>query len=130
MISDQENNQEVVDSEDLYEHYRVVVDRGQEPLRIDKFLTARIQNASRNRIQNAATAECIHVNGKPVKSNYKIRPGDLITILLPNPPRDTEVYPENIPLDIIFEDEWLLIVNKPAGMVVHPGYNNYTGTLV
>jgi 23S rRNA pseudouridine1911/1915/1917 synthase len=118
------------DQEEFYEHYRIEADKGQQPLRIDKFLTNRIQNASRNRVQNAIEAGAVRVNGNAVKSNYRIRPLDVITVLLPEPPRDTELKPENIPLDIVYEDDYLLVVNKPAGMVVHPGYNNYTGTLV
>ncbi|MCL4640939.1 MULTISPECIES: RluA family pseudouridine synthase [Olivibacter] len=116
--------------QDLFEHLRIVVDKGQTLLRIDKFLMHRVENASRNRVQNAIEAENVLVNNRPVKSSYKVKPGDLITVVLPHPPRDTEIYPENIPLDIRYEDDDLLIVNKPAGMVVHPGYNNYTGTLV
>lgn len=121
-----------IESEDqeLYEHYRILVDKGQGLLRIDKFLMMRIENASRTKIQNAAEAGCILVNDKPVKSNYKVKPADVISVVLPNPPRDTTVYPENIPLTIVYEDEELLIVNKKPGMVVHPGFNNYTGTLV
>src|SRR5690606_35083459 len=99
-------------------------------LRIDKFLMSRIENASRSKIQSAAEASCILVNEKPVKSNYKVRPLDVICVVMPNPPRDTTVYPEDIPLNIAYEDDDLLIVNKNAGMVVHPGFNNYTGTLV
>lgn len=114
----------------LFEHHHFVADPGQEFMRIDKWLMNKIQNASRTKLQAAAEAGCIQVNGKPIKSNYKIKPGDDVRILLPEPPRDTEIYPENIPLDIVFEDEHLLIVNKKAGMVVHPGCNNYSGTLV
>jgi 23S rRNA pseudouridine1911/1915/1917 synthase len=114
----------------LFEHYHFVADPGQEHMRIDKWLMNKLQNASRTKVQAAAEAGCIQVNGKPIKSNYKIKPGDDVRILLPEPPRDTEIYPENIPLDIIYEDDHLLIVNKPAGMVVHPGCNNYSGTLV
>ncbi|MEH6308534.1 RluA family pseudouridine synthase [Olivibacter sp. CPCC 100613] len=116
--------------QDLFEHLRVVVDKGQTLLRIDKFLMHRVENASRNRVQNAIDAENVLVNNRPIKASYKVKPGDVITVVLPHPPRDTEIYPENIPLDIRYEDDDLLIVNKPAGMVVHPGYNNYTGTLV
>ncbi|WP_129713702.1 RluA family pseudouridine synthase [Pedobacter sp. SYP-B3415] len=118
------------DEQDLYEHFKVVADKGQSLLRLDKFLVQRIENASRNRIQNAIDAGSVLVNGKPGKSNYKVKPLDEVSIVLPHPPRDTEVYPENIPLDIVYEDESLLLVNKAAGMVVHPGFNNYTGTLV
>ncbi len=118
------------EEQDLYEHFRLVVDKGQSLLRIDKFLMNRIENASRNRIQNAAEAGTILVNEKAVKSSYKVKPLDVISIVLPHPPRDTEIYPENIPLNLIYEDEDVVIVNKVAGMVVHPGFNNYTGTLV
>lgn len=116
--------------QDLYEHLRVVVDKGQSLLRIDKFLMHRIENASRSRVQNAIDAGSVLVNEKPVKASYKVKPLDVISVVLPHPPRDTEVYPENIPLDIVFEDDDVIIVNKPAGLVVHPGYNNYSGTLV
>jgi len=128
-----ENDEEsFTDNEDqeLYEHYRIQVDKGQSQLRIDKFLMLRIENASRTKIQNAAQEGCILVNDKPVKANYKVKPGDIISVVLPNPPRDTTVYPEDLPLDIVYEDDDLLIVNKAPGMVVHPGFNNYTGTLV
>ena len=118
------------EEQDLFEHLRLVVDKGQSLLRIDKFLMHRIENASRNRIQNAIDAGSVLVNEKPVKPSYKVKPMDVISVVLPHPPRDTEVYPENIPLDIVYEDDDVLIVNKPAGMVVHPGYNNYNGTLV
>jgi len=118
------------DEQDLFEHLRIVVDKGQTLLRIDKFLINRVENASRNRIQNAIAAGTVLVNGQQVKASYKVKPQDVISVVLPHPPRDTEIYPENIPLDIYYEDDDLLIVNKPAGMVVHPGYNNYAGTLV
>ena len=118
------------EEQDLFEHLRIVVDKGQSLIRIDKFLMLRVENASRNRIQNAIEAGNVLVNEKQVKSSYKIKPGDVISIVLPHPPRDTEVYPEDIPIDIIYEDNDVLVVNKPAGMVVHPGYNNYNGTLV
>jgi 23S rRNA pseudouridine1911/1915/1917 synthase len=118
------------EEQDLFEHFRLVVDKGQSLLRIDKFLMNRMENATRNRIQNAADSGCILVNEKVVKSSYKVKPLDVISIVLPHPPRDTEIYPENIPLNIVFEDEEIVIINKTAGMVVHPGFNNYTGTLV
>ena len=114
---------------ELYEHFRFVADRGQSPLRIDKYVMAKIENASRNRIQNAAHAGNILVNDKVVKPNYKVRPLDVITIVLAYPPRDTEVYPENIPITVIYEDTEIILVNKPPGMVVHPGHGNFTGTL-
>lgn len=128
MVADLELQEQ--DEQDLYEHLRIVVDRGQNLLRIDKFLMSRVENASRNRIQHAITAGTVLVNDVQVKASYKVKPADIITLVLPHPPRDTEIYPENIPLDILYEDDDILIVNKPAGMVVHPGYNNYTGTLV
>lgn len=118
------------EEQDLYEHFRIVVDKGQSLLRIDKFLMHRIENATRNRIQNAIELGNVLVNQKPIKSSYKVKPNDIISVVLPHPPRDTEVYPENIPLNIVYEDDDVLVINKPAGMVVHPGYNNYTGTLV
>ncbi len=118
------------EEQDLYEHLRVVVDKGQSLLRIDKFLMHRVENASRNRIQNAIDAENVLVNDKAVKPSYKVKPLDVISVVLPHPPRDTEVYPENLPITIVYEDDDGLVVNKEAGMVVHPGYNNYTGTLV
>ena len=119
-----------LEEQDLYEHLKLIVDKGQSLLRIDKFLMHRIENASRNRIQNAIEIGSVLVNDKPVKSSYKVKPFDVISVVLPHPPRDTEVYPEDIPLNIMYEDDDVLIVNKPAGMVVHPGYNNYNGTLV
>lgn len=127
-----ESDNELIEQEeqDLYEHLRIIVDKGQSPLRIDKFLMHRVENASRNRIQNAVELGNVLVNDKTIKASYKVKPLDVISVVLPHPPRDTEVYPENIPLNIIYEDNDVLIVNKPAGMVVHPGYNNYTGTLV
>ncbi len=119
-----------LEEQDLYEHLRIIVDKGQSLLRIDKFLMHRVENASRNRIQNAIELGNVLVNEKTIKTSYKVKPFDVISVVLPHPPRDTEVYPENIALDIVYEDDDVLMVNKPAGMVVHPGYNNYTGTLV
>jgi len=118
------------ESDDLYEHHRIVVDKGQALLRLDKFLMDRLPNVSRNKVQDAIKAETVQVNNRPVKVSYKVKPHDIITITLPNPPRDTEVVPENIPLTIIYEDEDLLLVNKPPGMVVHPAHSNWSGTLV
>lgn len=118
------------DDRELFEHYRIEADKGQALLRLDKFLMNRVENTSRNRIQNAIEAQTVFVNGNLAKASYKIKPFDVVTLVLAEPPRDTEVYPEDIPLDILYEDDELLIVNKQAGMVVHPGYNNYTGTLV
>jgi 23S rRNA pseudouridine1911/1915/1917 synthase len=125
MSEQQQNNEE----QELYEHYRLVADDGQKPLRIDKFLVNRI-DASRNKIQSAAEAGNILVNDKPVKNNYKIKPGDVVSIVLAYPPREIELIPEDIPLDIVYEDQDLVVVNKEAGMVVHPGYGHYSGTLV
>ncbi len=120
----------IADEDSRYEHYRFVADGGQNHLRIDKFLVNRIENASRNKIQDSAAAGNILVNGEPVKPNYKVKPGDVITIEMSWPPREIEIIPENIPLDIVYEDEVLLVINKKPGMVVHPGYGNYSGTLV
>lgn len=114
----------------LYEHFSVVADKGQTPLRLDKFLTVRMEHCSRNRIQAAADSGNILVNDKPAKSSYKVKPLDRIRIVMPYPRRETELLPENIPLSIPYEDDDLLLVDKPAGMVVHPGVGNYTGTLV
>jgi len=118
------------EEQELFEHLRIEVDKGQALLRIDKYLMNRVENATRSKIQHAIEAGSVMVNGKEIKASYKVRPEDVITLVLPDPPRDNEVYPENIPLDIKYEDDDVLIVNKEAGMVVHPGYNNYTGTLV
>lgn len=124
-FTDDEN----VDTE-LYEHHRIVADRGQSLLRIDKFLMMRIENASRNKIQQAAKAGCILVNGNAVKQNYKVKPLDVISVVMAQPPRDTEALPEEIPLNIVYEDEHILVINKEAGMVVHPGYANFEGTML
>jgi len=118
------------DNDDLFEHYRFQVDNRQSPIRIDKFLMDRLPNATRNKIQNAIKDDFVKVNQNGIKSNYKVRPNDLITISLPEPPRETEILPENIPLNIVFEDDHLIVINKPPGMVVHPAYSNWTGTLV
>ncbi|MFD1769832.1 RluA family pseudouridine synthase [Sphingobacterium suaedae] len=118
------------DEQELFEHFRIEAPKGQALLRVDKFLMNRVENTSRNRIQNAIDAETVLVNGRIVKASYKIKPFDVVTMVLPDPPRDTEVYPEDIALEIVYEDDDVLLVNKAAGMVVHPGYNNYTGTLV
>jgi 23S rRNA pseudouridine1911/1915/1917 synthase len=115
---------------DLYEHHRLVVDKGQSLLRIDKFLMGRLENVTRNRLQNATHAGNILVNGKTVKPNYRVKPDDVISIVLAHPPREFALIPEKIPFNLAYEDEDVLIVNKEAGMVVHPGYANFTGTLV
>lgn len=119
-----------MENPELFEHFRFVADRGQNPIRVDKFLVDRINGTSRNRIQNAADGGFILVNGKAEKCSYKVRPGDVVQVMMDRPRHTTEILPEDIPLDIIYEDEDLLVVNKPAGMVVHPGHGNYTGTLV
>lgn len=114
----------------LYEHFRVVVDKGQDAVRIDKFLFERMQHSSRNRIQKAADAGFIHVNNVPVKSNYKVRPEDVITLMLDRPKHDNTIEAEDIPLDVVYEDDVLMVINKPAGLVVHPGAGNFHGTLI
>jgi len=114
----------------LFEHHRIVADPKQSLVRIDKFLMDRLPNVTRTKIQNGIHEGFVKVNDKTIKPNYKVHPNEVITVSLPEPPRDTEVKPENIPLDIVFEDDYLLIVNKPAGMVVHPAHQNWTGTLV
>lgn len=115
---------------DMFEHYRLGVDPGQSPVRIDKFLSNRINNASRSRLQAAADAGCILVNNIPVKSNYRVKPFDQITIVMDYPKHELKIIPENIPLNIVYEDEHLIVINKQAGLVVHPGHGNYTGTMV
>lgn len=129
---------ELNDSEDesiqgdgeMYEHFRFVADKGQQLLRVDKFLVARLEKSSRNRVQQAADAGCVLVNGKPVKSNYRVKPLDVVSVVMDRPRYELEIIPEDIPLDIVYEDSELLVVNKPAGLVVHPGHGNYSGTLV
>ncbi|MBT8222060.1 MAG: RluA family pseudouridine synthase, partial [Eudoraea sp.] len=116
--------------DDLYEHHRFVAGKGQEPLRVDKFLMNFIENATRNKIQQAAKSGNIWVNSKVVKQNYKVKAEDEVKVLFEHPPYEFLLTPENIPLDIVFEDDSLLVVNKPAGMVVHPGHGNYSGTLL
>lgn len=118
------------DDIELYEHYRFVADAGQVAVRIDKWMAEKMPHSSRNRIQTAADAGFIHANGKPVKSNYKVRPGDVITLMLDRPHHDTSIVAEDIPLNIVYEDRELMVINKEAGMVVHPGCGNFTGTLV
>ena len=122
--------EEQTDTPGQYEHWRVTVDAGQQSVRIDKYLAEHMQHSSRNRIQTAAAAGCIQVNGRPVKSNYKIRPLDVITLMLDHPTHDSSIQPEERPLDIVYEDDDVMVVNKPAGMVVHPGAGNFNGTLI
>lgn len=114
----------------LYEHFRIVVDEGQSPLRIDKYMFEKLQHSSRNRIQLAADAGFVHVNDRPVKSNYKVRPNDVITLMLDRPRHDSTIEAEDIPLNIVYEDAELLVIDKPAGLIVHPGAGNFHGTLV
>lgn len=121
---------ESADGSEMYEHFRFVAEKGQTLLRVDKFLVARMEKSSRNRIQQAAEAGCILVNGKAVKSNYRVKPFDIVSIVMDRPRYELEIIPEDIPLDIVYEDKHLLVVNKPAGLVVHPGHGNYHGTLV
>ena len=118
------------EKEELFEHFRFVVDPGTEIVRLDRYLTNLMAHTSRNRIQQAAKADCILVNDKPVKSNYRVHPRDVISILLPRPVHVFELVAEDIPLDIVYEDEDVILINKPAGMVVHPAVGNFTGTLV
>lgn len=124
-----ENHNENEENE-LFEHYRYEVDPGQKALRVDKFLVNRMEGTSRNRIQAAADAGSIMVNGEQVKSNYKVKPGDTVAIVLDYPKRELKIIAEDIPLDVVYEDDELMIINKPPGLVVHPGHGNYTGTLV
>lgn len=129
-LSEEELELEQEDDERQYEHFRLTIDRGQSPLRIDKFLSLRIEKASRSRLQNAAKAGAILVNGIAVKPNYKVKPNDEIAIILPKPIQQYRLLPEPIPLQIVFEDDYLMVINKPADLVVHPGCGNYSGTLV
>jgi 23S rRNA pseudouridine1911/1915/1917 synthase len=127
------NQEEIVQDDqddELFEHHRIVADPGQTLIRIDKFLMDRLPNVTRTKIQDGIHNGFVRVNEKEVKPNYKVHPNDVIVISLPTPPRDTEVVPENIPLNIVYEDDQLLVINKPAGMVVHPAYQNWTGTVV
>jgi 23S rRNA pseudouridine1911/1915/1917 synthase len=116
--------------QELFEHFRYVVDPGQSMLRIDKYLTAKLEGVSRTRVQAAAQAGNILVNDTAVKPNYRVKPLDVIQILLPNPPREIELIPQNIPIKIVYEDDDVIVVDKEAGMVVHPAYGNYSGTLM
>ncbi len=126
----EENKKEGPENEDLHEHFRFVAQKGQQPLRVDKYLMNYIENTTRSKIQQAAKDGNIYVNDIPVKSNYKVKPADVVTVLFKHPPYELLLVPEDIPLDIIYEDESVLVVNKPAGMVVHPGHGNYSGTLI
>jgi 23S rRNA pseudouridine1911/1915/1917 synthase len=117
-------------NDELYEHYRFVAQKGQQPLRVDKYLMNYIEKATRSKIQKAAKEGNIFVNDVVVKSNYKVKPGDVVTVLFTHPPYEFLLVPEDIPIDIVYEDDQVLVVNKPAGMVVHPGHGNYSGTLI
>lgn len=127
-----EDSEELEETEDgaLFEHYNLVVDPGQTLIRIDKFLSDRLKNASRSRLQNAADSGNILVNKTPVKSSYRVKPGDEISIVMDYPRRELKIIPEDIPLNIVYEDDDVIVINKPAGLVVHPGHGNYSGTLV
>ena len=122
--------EDLQEEQELFEHHRIVADKGQSLMRLDKFVTMRIENATRTKVQKGIEFGSILVNNKKVKSNYQIKPGDIVTVVLPNPPRNPELIAEDIPFEITYEDDDLILVNKAAGMVVHPGFNNYTGTLV
>lgn len=124
------DNPEDYQDDELFEHFRIVADPGQSLIRVDKFLNARLPNVTRTKLQDGIHGGFVKVNDKVIKPNYKVHPHDIITISLPTPPRDTDVKPENIPLNIVYEDEYLLVVNKEAGMVVHPAFQNWSGTLV
>lgn len=126
----QENQNQDLENEELYEHHKFVASVGQEPLRVDKFLMNFIENATRSKLQQAAKAGNVLVNELPVKSNHKVKPNDIVRIVLAYPPAENLLVAEDIPLDIIYEDDAVMVVNKPAGMVVHPGHGNYSGTLV
>jgi 23S rRNA pseudouridine1911/1915/1917 synthase len=123
-------DEELLEQQELYEHHRILADKKQGLLRVDKFLFSRLEKVSRNKIQMAVRAGNVLVNNNPVKPNYRVKPGDIITVVLPYPHREYEIVPENIPINILYEDGHLMVVNKAAGMVVHPGHGNYTGTLV
>lgn len=126
----QENQSQDIENEELYEHYKFTASSGQVPLRVDKFLMNFVENATRNKVQQAAKAGNVLVNEIAVKPNYKVKPNDVVRVVLAHPPHENLLVAEDIPLDIVFEDETLIVVNKPAGMVVHPGHGNYSGTLV
>lgn len=130
MDNNKYNSPELEEEEELFEHHRHVADKGQSLLRVDKFLMQLMANATRNKIQKAAEDGNIWVNDVPVKSNYRVKPMDVVRVMLSHPPFENHIYPEDIPLDIVYEDEALLLLNKPPGLVVHPGHGNYTGTLV
>lgn len=128
--NDNDNDDLDDETQQLYEHFRFEADQGQQPLRVDKFMCEKLPHSSRNRIQRAADSGFVHVNDRPVKSNYKVRAGDVVTLMLDRPRHDSTIEPEEMSLDIVYEDDQLMVVNKPAGLVVHPGAGNFHGTLV
>ena len=129
-IDERDEELELDEQSGLYEHHRFVCDKNQTLLRVDKYLLLQMANTSRNRVQKAADAGFIHVNGQPVKRSYKVKPGDVIQVMLDRPHYDNKISPEEIPLNIVYEDADLMVVNKPAGLVVHPGFGNWRGTLL
>ncbi len=130
MMAETNQNDEETGNDDLYEHFRFVADKGQSPLRVDKYLMNKIENATRNKIQKAAKDGNIYVNEAVVKQNYKVKANDVITVMFEHPPYELLLTPENIPINIVYEDDDLLVINKEPGMVVHPGHGNYSGTLI
>jgi 23S rRNA pseudouridine1911/1915/1917 synthase len=126
LIEEEEIDEGISEGDELFEHYKFTADKGQEVVRIDKFLLDRLPNTSRNKIQIAAKNGNVYVNGNAVKQNYKVKPGDAVSLVLPYPMRELELIPQDIPLDIVYEDDELIVINKPSDMVVHPGYGNYT----
>ena len=126
-LDEVENGEE---EKDLYEHSKLTVEKGQVIMRLDKYLMIRVPNATRTKLQHAIDESCILVNGKSIKSNYRIKPFDEISILMTTPPRDVEVFAEDIPINVVYEDDYVCVVNKEPGMVVHPAYGHYSGTLV
>lgn len=130
MMAETNQNDDETGNDDLYEHFKFVADKGQSPLRVDKYLMNKVENATRNKIQKAAKDGNIYVNDAIVKQNYKVKAGDVVTVLFEHPPYEQLLTPEDIPIQIVYEDDDLLVVNKEAGMVVHPGHGNYSGTLI
>ena len=129
MENDKHNDAELRE-DGLHEHFSFTADKGQEPLRVDKYLMNRIENATRNKIQQAAKAGSIFVNDQAVKSNYKVKAGDVVRVLFAHPPYENLLVPEDLPIDVVYEDDTVIVINKAAGMVVHPGHGNYSGTLI
>lgn len=129
-IADENSSDQLDENNELYEHFKIIADKGQALLRIDKFLLNRIENVSRNKIQQTAKAGNIHVNGLAVKQNYKVRPADVVTVVFSYPPREIEITPEEIPLEVVYEDKDVIVINKQYNLVVHPGHGNYSGTLL